>query len=98
MILSSARLLGLLNDNMAGWYEKADLLKYLPDDSMKTILKAWKIARIAKDFDAADKIRERAEQVGLKLTVTAEGPAIAHPQAPSEEWRNSVVQLAEALK
>ena len=95
----SGELLGLLGDETGKWYLKADLIKYIEDPSLEIILEAWKASRKVKDFAKADSIRESAVKLGLILQVSKEeGETLSHPQAPSDEWRSAVKELAEALK
>ncbi len=96
---ASAQMMGLLDDTMGHWYQKADLVKHIEDASLGIILTAWKEYRQAKDFAKADFIRDSAAELGLVLQVSKEeGEGISHPQAPSEEWRKAVRKFAETLK
>ncbi len=80
---ASAGMMGLLGDDLMGvWFQKADLIKHIEDPSLSIILAAWRAARLERNFALADKIREKAQTVGLKLHVSKEeGEAVAHPQA-----------------
>ena len=96
---AAAQMMGLLDDTMGHWYQKADLVKHIEDASLGIILTAWKEYRQAKDFAKADFIRDSAAELGLVLQVSKEeGEGISHPQAPSEEWRKAVRKFAETLK
>ena len=96
---ASAQMMGLLDDAMGDWYQKADLIKHIEDENLGIILAAWKEYRQVKNFAKADFIRDSAAKLGLVLQVSKEeGEGISHPQAPSEEWRTAVRKLAETLK
>ena len=76
---ASAAVLGLLSDDLGGWYQAdetvtqgdlhftapADLLSM--QDAVFTVLAAWRAARLAKDFDRADHIRQLCDGTGLSL-------------------------------
>ena len=101
VLRASGVILGILDDNLADWFERPPKTENVPDEALDQIRLAWANARAVKDYSTADEIRSRANDLDLKLTANpaaSEGASIEHPQAFSDAWVNSVEELAEALR
>ena len=69
-VKAGMRLLGLLEDGMGDW-TKSRLITESDGDQFEIgkILQAWFEARDRKDYQLADKIRDRADEIGILLQI-----------------------------
>ena len=97
-LLASARLMGLLLPGDYGWAAKH------PSDEeivkrVKRLADIWFGLRAAKDYQAADQLREQLLEASVQLSAGREGPARFEFLTPaSSDWANEVIVQLGAIE
>jgi len=71
---AGARLLGLLQDDPAAWFMRADASGSLSEDEIDALVAQRETLRQQRQFDAADSVRERLAAEGIVIEDGAAGP------------------------
>ena len=70
ILIGSAHLLGLMNEDAEIWFENIDVDEALID----RLLSEREAARSNKDFEQADQIRQEIESLGVTIEDGPKGP------------------------
>lgn len=73
-LLANGRIMGLLQQDPENWFQwQPDNSDRLPDDAINRMIDARTHARMSKDFQRADEIRDQLLEQGIELEDSAEG-------------------------